>query len=126
MALSYIFAAFVMCGCDSKTSTTNTQLNESVSEEEGHKTFQCSLCGGYGVYGGYTCNRCGGAGETVADYVETSSNSDVSFKGRSYYYGRCNGNCGCLVYEHAPGQTICINCAEKQCTVNKFGHKKEY
>ena len=40
--------------------------------------FQCTLCIGYGVYAGYTCNRCGGTGEIVADYVETRSNSDVS------------------------------------------------
>ena len=88
--------------------------------------FQCTLCSGYGVYAGYTCNRCGGTGEIVADYVETRSNSDVSFRGRSFYYGKCNSGCGCQIYEHKPGQTECVNCAANGCSTTKLYHKKEY
>lgn len=82
VVLYCIIVASTIVSCDSKPSTANSYANEDVYEEENQKTFQCTLCNGYGVYAGYTCNRCGGTGEIVADYVETRSNSDVSFKGR--------------------------------------------
>ena len=90
------------------------------------KSKCCGIKGGYGVYAGYTCNRCGGTGEIVADYVETRSSSDVSFKGRSFFYGPCNRGCGCKIYEHAPGHTECVNCATNGCSVTKSYHKKVY
>lgn len=121
-----IITASIIISCDSKPSTTSSYTNEDVYEVESLRTIQCTLCSGYGVYAGYTCNRCGGTGETVADYVETRSHADVSFRGRSFYYGRCNGGCGCQIYEHKPGQTKCVNCAAHGCSTTKFGHKKEY
>ena len=125
-ALLFLFvAATTMVSCDLKSSSPSSSLDGDVYEEIEQKHFQCELCGGYGVYAGYTCNRCGGTGEVVADYVETRSNSNVSFRGSSYYYGRCNGGCGCQIYEHKPGQTACVNCAAYGCTTNKLGHKKE-
>ena len=97
VVLFSIITASTIVSCDSKPSTANSYANEDVYEEESQKTFQCTLCSGYGVYAGYTCNRCGGTGEIVAEYVETRSNSDVSFRGRSFYYGRCNSGCGCQI-----------------------------
>ena len=126
VALFCIIVASTIVSCDSKPSTANSYANEDMYEEEGQITFPCTLCSGYGVYAGYTCNRCGGTGEIVADCVETRSNSDISFKGRSFFYGRCNGGCGCQIYEHKLGQRECVNCAAHGCSTNKFGHKKEY
>lgn len=126
VVLLCIITAATIVSCDSKPSTANLYANEDVYEEESHKTLQCTLCSGYGVYAGYTCNRCDGTGEIVADYVETRSNSDVSFRGRSLYNGRCNGGCGCLIYEHKPGHTECVNCAAHGCFTTKLYHKKEY
>ena len=126
VVLFSIMIAATIVSCDSKPSTANSYASEDVYEEESQKTFQCTLCSGYGVYAGYTCNKCGGTGEIVADYVETRSNSDVSFRGRSFYYGRCNSGCGCQIYEHKPGQTECVNCAANGCSTTKLYHKKEY
>ena len=78
VVLFSIMIAATIVSCDSKPSTANSYVSEDVYEEESHKALQCTLCSGYGVYAGYTCNRCGGTGEIVADYVETRSNSDVS------------------------------------------------
>ena len=80
VVLFCIIVSSTTVSCDSKPSTTNSYANEGVYEMGSQKTFPCTLCSGYGVFAGYTCNRCGGTGEIVADYVETRSNSDVSFK----------------------------------------------
>ena len=127
VVLFCIIVTSTIVSCDSKPSTASgSYANENIYEEESQKTFPCTLCSGYGVYAGYTCNRCGGTGEIVADYVETRSNSDVSFKGRSFFYGRCNSGCGCQIYEHKPGHTECVNCAAHGCSTSKLYHKKEY
>ncbi len=126
LALFSIIAASTVTSCESKPSATSVDSNGDVYEEEEEKVFQCTLCSGYGVYAGYTCNRCGGTGEIVADYVETRSSSDVSFKGRSFFYGPCNGGCGCKIYEHAPGHKECVNCAANGCSLTKTYHKKVY
>lgn len=126
VVLFSIITVSIMTSCESKLSSASGYSNGDVYEQEAEKAFQCTLCGGYGIYAGYPCNRCGGTGEIIADYVETRSSSDVSFRGRSYYYGKCNGGCGCQIYEHKPGHKECINCAVNGCSVSKNYHKKEY
>lgn len=126
VVLFCIIVASAIVSCDSKPSTASSYANENVYEVESQKTFPCALCGGYGVYAGYTCNRCGGTGEIVADYVETRSYSDISFKGQSFFYGKCNSGCGCQIYAHKPGHTECVNCAAHGCSTTKLYHKKEY
>lgn len=104
---------------------TRTQMRMFM-RRKARKRFNVRYVADMAFNAGYTCNRCGGTGEIVADYVETHSNSDVSFRGRSFYYGRCNSGCGCQIYEHKPGQTECVNCAANGCSTTKLYHKKEY
>lgn len=125
VGLAICVSLCVVCNsCDTGTSQPKSSAI-SLYEVETEKEFPCELCGGGGLYRGYVCGRCGGAGRVVSNYVETRSSSNISFKGASYYYGSCNNpSCECKLYKHKPGQTACINCELYECTNNKFGHKK--
>lgn len=115
----------VFSSCNRTDSNSNYSA-ENFYEVENQQTSVCPNCGGYGVYGGYTCIVCNGTGQVQLEEVETRSYGNISFRGASYIYGPCNSGCGCEQYVHASGQTKCVNCEYYHCTSNKFGHKKIY
>lgn len=109
---------FIACG-------NSGSSNNEIEIQEKDVSFDCALCGGTGYYGGYNCGRCGGEGVEYSTMSNTGS-SNISFGSGAFYYGPCNGGCGCQIYKHEAGKDACINCDLFNCNTNKHGHQKIY